>query len=67
MKKYGWSLFFLLLAIGTGVRAYFMNQNEIMKENAPGSIKFAIGIAITFLIIAIERTGLFKEKKHPDN
>lgn len=67
MKKYTWSLFFLLLSIGAGIRAYFMNQSEIMKENAAGSIRFAIGLAITFFIIAIERTGLFREKKHPDN
>lgn len=67
MKKYGWTIFFLLLSIGTGIRAYFMNQNEIMKEAAPGSIRFAIGLTITFLIIAIERTGVFKEKKQPDN
>jgi len=67
MEKYGWSIFFLLLSIGTGIRAYYMNQNEIMKDAAPGSIRFAIGLAITFFIIAIERTGLFKEKKQLDD
>ena len=66
MKKYGWSIFFLGLSIITGIRAYFMNQNEIMREYAKGSIKFAIGLAIIFLLIAIERTGIFKTKRQSD-
>ena len=44
-----------------------MNQDEIQREAAPGSIRFAIGLAITFFIIAIDRTGLFKEKKQSGN
>ena len=64
MKKYGWSILFLLLSIGTGIRIYFMSQNETMPTR---SILFAVGLAITFLIISIQKTGFFKEEKHKEN
>lgn len=63
MKKYGWAIFFLGLSIITGIRAYFMYQNENIREYAFGSIKFAIVLAIGFLLIAIQRADVFKLKQ----